>query len=133
MILNKKKSVYFLIFLNLPIVIISFIYNFFFEGGFIVECVFQKTFGLYCPGCGGSRALNALLRFDFPESFIYYPPIILCALLILITDLQLAVFLIKKDKKYIKINGKIFLIIPPAIILNFIIKNLLLFFGIRFF
>ena len=124
MILNKRKSIYFLIFLNLPIVIISVIYNLFFEGGLISECVFRETFGLYCPGCGGSRAVNSLLKFNLLRSFLYYPPILLCAALILFLDVRLAVFLFRKNQKSIKVSGKIFLIIKLRIIDGGIIRKI---------
>lgn len=32
-------------------------------------CSFKKMTGLYCPGCGGSRAVIALARFDIVNSF----------------------------------------------------------------
>ena len=32
-------------------------------GGF--PCVFERNFGILCPGCGASRAALALLRLDF--------------------------------------------------------------------
>ena len=32
-------------------------------------CSFKKMTGLYCPGCGGSRAVIALARLNFIDSF----------------------------------------------------------------
>lgn len=32
-----------------------------------------KTIGLYCPGCGGTRALLALIQGHFLESLWYHP------------------------------------------------------------
>ena len=32
-------------------------------------CSFKKMTGLYCPGCGGSRSVIALARFDIVNSF----------------------------------------------------------------
>jgi hypothetical protein len=29
-------------------------------------CVFHQVTGLYCPGCGGTRAMHALVHFDLP-------------------------------------------------------------------
>jgi hypothetical protein len=31
-------------------------------------CVFLKLTGLYCPGCGTTRALHALVHFDLPRA-----------------------------------------------------------------
>lgn len=35
--------------------------------------MFHLATGLYCPGCGGTRALAALLRGQFLTSFQYHP------------------------------------------------------------
>lgn len=37
--------------------------------GPILPCIFYKITGLYCPGCGMSRALNALLHNKIYQSF----------------------------------------------------------------
>jgi hypothetical protein len=31
-----------------------------------LACVFHRVTGLYCPGCGGTRAMHALVHFDLP-------------------------------------------------------------------
>ncbi|MDR2221244.1 MAG: DUF2752 domain-containing protein [Flavobacteriaceae bacterium] len=41
------------------------------QGG--VTCIFNKTVGWQCPGCGGQRALTALLHGDFKQAFIMNP------------------------------------------------------------
>lgn len=37
------------------------------------ECGFRIRNGIYCPGCGGTRALIALLEGDLIQSFRYNP------------------------------------------------------------
>lgn len=39
----------------------------------ILPCVVKSTLGIYCPGCGGTRAVSALLRGDFLSSFLCHP------------------------------------------------------------
>jgi hypothetical protein len=39
------------------------------EMNFGIRCLFFKTTGLYCPGCGGQRAFHAFLHGDFYEAF----------------------------------------------------------------
>ena len=34
-----------------------------------IPCIFNKVTGLYCPGCGITRAIKALLKGNFSESF----------------------------------------------------------------
>ena len=36
-------------------------------------CVFHEFTGLYCPGCGGTRAVRFLIRGNVEKSFIYNP------------------------------------------------------------
>lgn len=36
-------------------------------------CAFFTRTGLYCPGCGGTRALKSLLRGDIIRAFLYHP------------------------------------------------------------
>lgn len=40
---------------------------------FRMPCVFQLLTGLYCPGCGGTRAIMSLLRGDVLTSFVLHP------------------------------------------------------------
>jgi len=35
------------------------------------DCMIWKTFHVACPGCGGTRCVNALLRFDFLAAIKY--------------------------------------------------------------
>lgn len=36
-------------------------------------CALHRLTGLYCPGCGGTRAMKALFAGDFLQSFVYHP------------------------------------------------------------
>lgn len=36
-------------------------------------CPFHAITGLYCPGCGGTHAVDALLSLHFLQSFLYHP------------------------------------------------------------
>jgi len=39
-------------------------------------CVFLQIFHIYCPGCGGTRAVGALLQGDFLSSVWYHPVVL---------------------------------------------------------
>ena len=45
----------------------------------ILPCVVQAALGIYCPGCGGTRAVASLLRGDFLGSFICHPLVLYTA------------------------------------------------------
>ena len=126
---NKKRILLFSA-LNILVLAASLVYNCFFERGAVGNCVFLSVFGFYCPGCGGSRSLNALLNFNPLRSFIYYPPIIITSLILLYTDIMLVISTVKNEKRIIGLSYKIFLLIPVSIIIQFALKNVLLLFKI---
>ena len=103
------------------------------ENGKTYTCIFQKLFNFYCPGCGGTRSLAYLLSFDFKNSFLYYPPIIIGLLLVFYFNIIL-IFAFKKNSLSIinRFDFLEFLIIPISVFLTFFIRNILLLFGIDF-
>ena len=93
-----------------------------------IPCLFHELFHLYCPGCGGTRAIDALLQGDFLHSFLYHPFILYVALVFAYYYISAGyTFLIKR-------NGKIYYEIPiwiligavVVVIVNFIVRNILL-------
>ena len=129
---TKKKYLFILLIALFDLLLISFslFYKSLFNasGGEIFSCKFHALFGLYCMGCGGSRAVVALLEFKFIRSFLFYPAVITSAALILICEISIILNLMGKTKKLF-FNYKIFLLIPALIVLNFLIKNLSLLLG----
>lgn len=85
--MQKKKSLetwlyYFGLFLILPVVGVVILYY----TGILVPllhrlnpCIFHKLTGLYCPGCGGTRATLSLLQGHALISFLYHPIVIYLA------------------------------------------------------
>lgn len=43
------------------------------EDVFMTECPFWRLTGLYCPGCGGTRALRALIKGQIVQSIRIHP------------------------------------------------------------
>lgn len=39
----------------------------------IPDCTFKSVTGLYCPGCGGTRAVAAFIQGHWARSFRYHP------------------------------------------------------------
>ena len=53
---------------------------------FFIGCFFHDRLFLYCPLCGGTRAVRELLRFQFGKAFAYNPVVVLGILGFLILD-----------------------------------------------
>ena len=128
---DLRKLVFIFVILNLSLILFAVVYTVAvksLEGTENeIKCVVQQTLHIYCPGCGGSRSLRALLSFDFLKSFTLYPPILISAVAVLDYDVRLLVALLKKKASLISsYKFKIFLIIPISIILTFLVRNLLL-------
>ena len=90
-----------------------------------MPCVFHLYSGYYCPGCGGTRSVIALLHGDITRSFIYHP-----LPLFVIASAGVLFFFHIKDRSA---KEKLIPICVAALILvitNFIVKNALLYNGI---
>ena len=76
--------------------------------GFSIPCIFYKITGLYCPGCGITRLLFALVNLEFYESFKYNPWIFILIVLGLFY-LICKLFIFLKFKKIIKIPNYVYI------------------------
>jgi len=97
----------------------------------VLSCSFKDTYNIYCPGCGGTRAMEALSHFDIIRS-LYYNPAVISLLAFFITLIVSIILEYKKHNiKHIK-TIQISSCITIGIILgNCIIRNtMLLLFGI---
>lgn len=93
----------------------------------IPSCMIYTILGLYCPGCGGTRAVNALLHGHFLQSLWYHP-------LVIYTILMFGTFMISQTLERLKV-GKIhglkfrewhFYVALIILVVNCIAKNVLL-------
>ena len=132
---NLLKS---FLFYNILLLFVSaaFIFIYFISEKFelhLLDCFLYKNLGIYCPGCGGTRALLSLLRFDFLKSFLYYPPLLFTVAVILFCEILNLLSLISGNMKYSKLfKYEYFIIIPVTVILSYFIRMVLLFWGIDF-
>ena len=94
-----------------------------------MPCVFQELTGLYCPGCGGTRALKALLKGDVITSFLYHPLIIYVVLVAVLFALSYLIYAKTKNPKFrLHFDNKYAYIGIGIIVINFVIKNYYLIF-----
>ncbi len=64
----------------------------------LYPCVFHRVTGLYCPGCGGTRAVEALLQGDFFTCLRYHPFVLYCFILYVVFMLSHTIEKITKKK-----------------------------------
>lgn len=92
-----------------------------------MPCIFHLITGLYCPGCGGTRAAKYLLTGQLGKSLQYHPLVLYTAAVVLL-EMASAVIAKKtgKPERYLG-HEKLFIYLGVGIILlNWIVKNYLL-------
>ncbi len=94
------------------------------------ECSFKKLTGLYCVGCGGTRALNHFVHLHLLKSLFYHPFVIYA--FVAYTLYTINSFLYRHHKKCIeKLNPFVLLYVGLGVLLvNFLVKNIFLLCGI---
>ena len=95
---------------------------------FLYPCLFHELTGYYCPGCGGTRAAEALLSGHLIRSFVYHPIVIYTAILLGWFMVTYTMELLAKHQLKYRFPFKpAWLWIALAIVIvNCLIKNLLL-------
>lgn len=97
-----------------------------------IPCLFHLITGLYCPGCGGTRAACYLLRGQVVKSLWYHPLVIYMAV---VGSAELITYVLSKVQKkpqlYLGHMAAFTNIGVVIVILNMIVKNyMLVFLGI---
>lgn len=94
-----------------------------------IGCALLTLFGVYCPGCGGTRAFNAMLHGHFLQSLWYHPlvPYSVALYFIFMSSWTLARFGLFGIKKGIAFRSGYMYGMIAIVVVNFIVKNLLKF------
>ncbi|MCF0206405.1 MAG: DUF2752 domain-containing protein [Bacteroidales bacterium] len=84
----------------------------------LLPCPVKHYFGIECPGCGMQRSIVELLKGNFAESFILYPPLIpnIILIILLIVNLYTNSEIALKILKYALISDAI------IILVNYLLK-----------
>ena len=72
----------------------------------IPDCTFKSVTGLYCPGCGGTRAVAAFIQGHWARSFRYHPFVPYCGILYIIFMTKGTLALFSKEKLIIFLYNK---------------------------
>lgn len=93
-----------------------------------IPCLFHRVTGYYCPGCGGTRAVRALLAFRIADSIRYHPIVPYGALLGGWFMVSQTIERLSRGRVQIGMRCRnIYLWIAVAILaVNVLVKNLLL-------
>ena len=89
-------------------------------------CTIKEHFHIYCPSCGGTRAIEALLKMQIWESILYNPVVILFILDLIIMLIVNVIEKLYPPRKYYKtkiIVNSAFLI---SVLVFFLYRNYLL-------
>jgi len=87
-------------------------------------CRLYDLYGLYCPGCGGTRAVVYLLKAQFVKSFIYHPVVPYTALLVSAYVISHTLNIVTKGKvTAMRFREGYFYLMIAIILIQFIIKN----------
>ncbi len=90
-------------------------------------CTLYGTTGLYCPGCGGTRAFMALFHGNILAAFYYHPAAMYGVFFYLTYFISQTLMRISKGKvKGLKMRPLYLYIMLALVVLNFVIRNALL-------
>lgn len=91
------------------------------------SCAFLNATHMYCPGCGGTRALFSLLHLRIKNSLCYNPAVILGALLLLYYEITVFMTLLsKEEKKYYSESPFPIYVYVSLVLIYTIVRNVLL-------
>ena len=91
---------------------------------FHMPCLFHLLTGLYCPGCGGTRAVKYLLQGHWAQSFQYHP-LVLYGVAAMALELWSVLAVRRTGKPLIRPGREIRLVYGGVVlvIINWIVKN----------
>lgn len=89
-----------------------------------MPCMVHDVLHIYCPGCGGTRALFAMLKGHFLQSLYYNPVILSGTLLVLYYEIGVIITLLKKNgKSYFYRKGTFAYLYIVFIVVFAIVRN----------
>lgn len=90
-------------------------------------CLFQDVLHLYCPGCGGTRSIQALLRGRFLTALYYHPAAVYGVVLYVVYFVSQTLMRLSGGKiKGMQFKAVYLYVMLGLIALNFVVRNVLL-------
>ncbi|MBQ8669868.1 MAG: DUF2752 domain-containing protein [Oscillospiraceae bacterium] len=94
--------------------------------GFGLPCVIHSLTGLYCPGCGASRALASLLRLELYQAFRWNPLLVVLLPFALFYLVWGSVSWVRCGRNTLddRIPSKLLWVLVAVVVLYFPLRNL---------
>ena len=94
------------------------------EYGFLPPCQFHQWTGLFCPGCGATRAVHFLLQGDWKTSLQYNPMVLLFLPIVLLQLVQWLYEIFYKRNFIDLFQAKFYLGIAIVVLVFFFLRNI---------
>ena len=97
----------------------------------VPPCMLHQLTGLYCPGCGGTRAVMALIKGRCLSSFFYHPVVLYSFLLAAYFMISNTIQLCGKGRWNIgmKYKDRYLYILIGILLGNWVVQNIFIFAG----
>lgn len=95
-----------------------------------MPCGMVKYLHLYCPACGGTRALEAFLSLDLPASLRYNPIVLMGAIAFVLYEIGMIKYLVRGTPRPTLIKTSAVFAALGVWFLFFAVRNILLLCGI---
>lgn len=87
------------------------------------KCIIHEMFGIYCPGCGGTRMIISFIHLDFYQAF-RWNPLLFILLIIGIIYLIIDIIVYFRKKVILVPNLKVCIGLVIILVIYMIIRNI---------
>lgn len=96
---------------------------------FVPPCMVRCITGYYCPGCGGTRAVRALLQGRLVTSFLYHPFVLYCVIIMVVFMITNTLQLLTRNRWKIGLKYRHGFLYGGAIVIivNWVLQNIYIF------